>query len=52
MLIRHSLQLLEHLSDLEERIQFWEHYAREVGVELESDTLLRLAFLTEVEEVS
>jgi hypothetical protein len=52
MLIRHSLQLLEHLSDLEERIRYWELCAREAGVELESDTLLRLAFLTELKEGS
>jgi|GEM_PF-4652880 len=45
MVIRHSLLLLEQLHELERQIQKWEHYARERGVPLDSEDILRLALL-------
>jgi hypothetical protein len=45
MVIRHSLQLLEQLHELERQIEKWEHYAHEKGIPLESEDILRLALL-------
>jgi hypothetical protein len=45
MVIRHSLQLLEQLHELERQIKKWEHYAHEKGIPLESEDILRLALL-------
>jgi hypothetical protein len=45
MVIRHSLQLLEQLHELERQIKKWEHYAHEKGIALESEHILRLALL-------
>jgi hypothetical protein len=45
MIIRHSLQLLEQLHELEQQIAKWEDFAHEKGVTLESVDILRLAFL-------
>ncbi len=45
MVIRHSLQLLEQLHELERQIEKWEHYAHQKGIPLESEEILRLALL-------
>lgn len=43
MIIRHSLQLLEQLSELEAYIEHWERIAQSQGVNLDSDALLKIA---------
>lgn len=42
MIIRHSLQLLEHLTELEAKIQNWEKLMEELGVEFDREKLLRM----------
>lgn len=44
MVIRHSLQLLEQLSEIEDRIRFWENLARTKGLEIDSELLLKVAW--------
>lgn len=45
MVIRHSLLLLEQLHELEHQIQKWESLARDKGIPVESEDILRLALL-------
>ena len=45
MVIRHSMELLEQLHELEGEIQAIERLAKAQGMNLESETLLRLALL-------
>ncbi len=45
MMIRHSLLLLEQLSQIEATIHHFEKLAQEKGVEVESETLLQLALV-------
>ena len=57
MIIHHSLALLEQLHELESQIKHWEQLAHQHGVQLESETLLKLALLrqktlTETKDVS
>jgi hypothetical protein len=40
MIIRHSLQLLEQLTELEQKIQTIESYLEEKGMEVERDKIL------------
>lgn len=44
MIIRHSIQLLEQLSELEEHIHHLERLAQAQGLSIESELLLKIAF--------
>ena len=50
MVIRHSLRLLEQLSNLELELHRWEVWANKQNLEIESETLLRLAWASFVEK--
>lgn len=41
MVIRHSNQLLEHLSEVEEKIQFVEHLMEELDIDCDKEILLK-----------
>jgi hypothetical protein len=45
MVIRHSLQLLEQLHELEAQISFWEEWARSEGLNLDHEALITLALM-------
>lgn len=44
MVIRHSLELLEQLSELERQLVEWEKLMAHHGVEIEGELLLRLVY--------
>jgi hypothetical protein len=41
MIIRHSKQLLEHLSEVEERIQYVEHLMEGLNIDCDNEALLK-----------
>jgi hypothetical protein len=46
MIIFHSTQLLEQLTEIEERIKDWERLMKDKGVELDREKLLTLLVRT------
>lgn len=41
MIIRHSNQLLEHLSEVEEKIQYVEHLMEDLNIDCDKEVLLK-----------